>query len=58
MTPLMVSRSFGPEAWRLAINEMAFSSGAIVGGIAIAMWGGFNSRLRTTLLAGAPTAFS
>lgn len=37
MTPLMVSRSFGPEAWRLAINEMAFSSGAIAGGILIAM---------------------
>ncbi|WP_306586544.1 MFS transporter [Hafnia paralvei] len=57
MTPLMVSRSFGPEAWRLAINEMAFSSGAIVGGIAIAMWGGFNSRLRTTLLAGRAYGF-
>ncbi|HCU16724.1 macrolide-efflux protein [Hafnia paralvei ATCC 29927] len=57
MTPLMVSRSFGPEAWRLAINEMAFSSGAIVGGIAIAMWGGFNSRLRTTLLAGGAYGF-
>ncbi|TBL56464.1 MFS transporter [Hafnia paralvei] len=57
MTPLMVSRSFGPEAWRLAINEMAFSSGAIVGGIAIAMWGGFNSRLRTTLLAGSAYGF-
>lgn len=57
MTPLMVSRSFGPEAWRLAINEMAFSSGAIVGGILIAMWGGFNSRLRTTLLAGGAYGF-
>lgn len=57
MTPLMVSRSFGPEAWRLAINEMAFSSGAITGGILIAMWGGFTSRLRTTLFAGGTYGF-
>ncbi|NLS52572.1 MFS transporter [Hafnia alvei] len=57
MTPLMVSRSFGPEAWRLAINEMAFSSGAIAGGILIAMWGGFTSRLRTTLFAGGAYGF-
>lgn len=57
MTPLMVSRSFGPEAWRLAINEMAFSSGAIAGGILIAMWGGFSSRLRTTLFAGGAYGF-
>ncbi|KID03336.1 MFS transporter [Hafnia alvei] len=57
MTPLMVSRSFGPEAWRLAINEMAFSSGAITGGILIAMWGGFTSRLRTTLFAGGAYGF-
>lgn len=57
MTPLMVSRSFGPEAWRLAINEMAFSSGAIAGGILIAMWGGFTNRLRTTLFAGGAYGF-
>ena len=57
MTPLMVSRSFGPEAWRLAINEMAFSSGAIAGGILIVMWGGFTSRLRTTLFAGGAYGF-
>lgn len=57
MTPLMVSRSFGPEAWRLAVNEMAFSSGAITGGILIAMWGGFTSRLRTTLFAGGAYGF-
>lgn len=57
MTPLMVSRSFGPEAWRLAINEMAFSSGAIAGGILIAMWGGFTCRLRTTLFAGGAYGF-
>lgn len=53
MTPLMVSRSFGPEAWRLAVNEMAFSGGAIAGGLLIAAWGGFERRILTTLLAGA-----
>lgn len=53
MTPLMVSRSFGPEAWRLAVNEMSFSGGAIAGGLLIAAWGGFERRILTTLLAGA-----
>lgn len=48
LTPLMVSRSFGPEAWRLAVNEMVYSCGAAFGGVIIALWGGFNDRLRTT----------
>lgn len=50
LTPLMVSRSFGPEAWRLAVNEMTYSAGAAFGGMLIAIWGGFNDRLRTTAL--------
>lgn len=50
LTPLMVSRSFGPEAWRLAVNEMTYSTGAAFGGMLIAIWGGFNDRLRTTAL--------
>ncbi|WHY22320.1 MFS transporter [Paenibacillus sp. G2S3] len=51
LTPLMVSRSFGPEVWRLTASEMTFSAGALVGGILIASWGGFKSRMHTNILA-------
>jgi len=33
LTPLMVARSFGDESWRLMAHEIAFSAGAIVGGV-------------------------
>lgn len=47
LTPLMVARTFGEEVWRLTVNEMIFSIGSIIGGIAIASWGGFKNRIRT-----------
>lgn len=53
LTPLMVSRSFGAEVWRLTASEMTFSAGALLGGVLIATWGGFRNRLRTTLIASA-----
>lgn len=49
LTPLMVTRSFGAEMWRLTASEMTFSVGAAAGGILIAAWGGF--RNHTTALA-------
>ncbi len=39
LTPLMVARSFGPEAWRLVVHEMVFSAGSIVGGLAVGILG-------------------
>lgn len=51
LTPLMVSRSFGAEVWRLSLSEMTFSAGAVIGGILIASWGGFSNRIYTTILA-------
>lgn len=51
LTPLMVSRSFGGEVWRLTASEMTFSAGAIAGGIVIADWGGFRNRMHTTIAA-------
>ncbi|MBJ8054088.1 MFS transporter [Bacillus cereus] len=51
LTPLMVTRSFGAEMWRLTASEMTFSAGAVVGGILIANWGGFRNRMYTTALA-------
>ena len=35
LTPLMVSRTFGDEYWRLSATEIAFSVGGVVGGIVI-----------------------
>lgn len=53
LTPLMVSRSFGSEVWRLTASEMTYSLGMVLGGLLIASWGGFREKIKTTLLAGA-----
>lgn len=53
LTPLMVSRTFGSEVWRLTASEMTYSIGSVLGGILIASWGGFKNRMKTTALAGA-----
>ena len=47
ITPLLVTRTFGDEVWRLTLNEMLFGIGSILGGVVIASWGGFRNRLRT-----------
>lgn len=36
ITPLMVVRSFGDEEWKLAVLEVAFSVGMMIGGILVA----------------------
>lgn len=51
LTPLMVSRFYGAEVWRLSISEMTFSLGAVAGGILISSWGGFKEHLTTVLAA-------
>lgn len=51
LTPLMVSRTFGAEVWRLTASEMTYSLGMVLGGALITVWGGFKNRTRTTLLA-------
>ena len=51
LTPLIVVRSFGPEEWKLAANEIAFSVGMMGGGIAMAAWGGFKNRIVTMIVA-------
>jgi len=47
LTPLQTARSFGTEVWRLTAIEMVFSVGMMVGGAALATWGGFHNRMRT-----------
>lgn len=53
LTPLLVSRTFGQEVWRLTASEMTYSLGMILGGLLISTWGGFSKKLHTTMLAGA-----
>ncbi|MGI6665528.1 MAG: MFS transporter [Christensenellaceae bacterium] len=52
LTPLQVSRAYGGEVWRLSAIEMTFSGGMMLGGVLIAVWGGFKNRIRTIGLAG------
>lgn len=51
LTPLMVSRTFGNEVWRLTMSEMTYSFGMISGGLLISLWGGFKNRNKTILVA-------
>lgn len=50
LTPLLIARNFGQEVWRLTANEVIYSGGAILGGLAIAAWGGLKNRLHTIAL--------
>lgn len=50
LTPLMVTRTFGDEAWRLTLNEIIFFVGSIVGGGIISAWGGFKNKIYTLAL--------
>lgn len=52
LTPLMVSRTYGTEVFRLTASEMTYSLGMIGGGLLITYWGGFKKKMNTTLLAG------
>lgn len=47
LTPLQVTRVFGDDVWRLTALEVCFSVGMLVGGLAIAAWGGFKNRIYT-----------
>lgn len=50
LTPLMVVRSFGDEVWKLTANELAFSVGMTLGGVAVAWWGGLRNRVHMVVL--------
>ena len=47
LSPLMVTRTFGEEVWRLTANEVTFFVGSIIGGIIMTAWGGFKNHFRT-----------
>jgi DHA3 family macrolide efflux protein-like MFS transporter len=50
LLPLMVTEFFGGQAMSLAALDAAFAAGMIFGALALGIWGGFKSRIATTLL--------
>ncbi|NCC76244.1 MAG: MFS transporter [Clostridia bacterium] len=50
LTPLQVARSFGEDVWRLTAIEVAFSSGMLLGGLVMSVWGGFKNRIHSMIL--------
>ena len=50
LTPLLIARTFGGEVWYLTANEVIYSVGAMIGGLVIAAWGGFKSRVTTIMV--------
>lgn len=50
LTPLLVTRSYGEEVWRLTANEIVFFIGTILGGALISTWGGFKNKIHTISL--------
>lgn len=59
LTPLMVARSFGDEAWRLVAHEMVFSAGSIVGGLLVGILGSkVRNKVRLLVIASAVFGFT
>lgn len=51
LTPLQIARNYGDNVKLLTIMETIFSAGMILGGIAMALWGGFSNRIKTMSVA-------
>ena len=51
MTPVFVVRLYGSQQWMLAAVEIAWSAGMVVGGLAMAAWGGWRNRMTMFMLA-------
>ena len=47
LTPLQVTRNFGPDVWRLTVIEIAFSVGMAAGGLLMSTWGGWKNKVWT-----------
>ncbi len=51
LTPLQVTRTYGEDVWRLTAIEIVFSAGTMAGGLIMAYWKGFRSRVYTMFMA-------
>ncbi|MCL2037424.1 MFS transporter [Candidatus Saccharibacteria bacterium] len=50
LTPLIVARDFGGEAWKLGAIEVGWIAAALIGSGIITVWGGFKKQKRTLLM--------
>lgn len=46
LTPLLVERTFGGEVWRLTLNEMVWTGGALLGGVLVSLKGRIRNKVR------------
>ncbi len=49
LTPLLVTEHFQGTAWHLGGLESAWGIGVILGGLALGIWGGFRSKILTSM---------
>ena len=49
LAPLMITRIFKGGAWELGAMESALAAGMVAGGLALGVWGGFKSKMITSL---------
>jgi DHA3 family macrolide efflux protein-like MFS transporter len=57
LTPLQVTRNFGPDLWRLTAIEVLFSVGCMAGGVMVGRWS-FRNKIYTMGLAGCITGIT
>lgn len=50
LTPLLVERTFGSEVWRLTLNEMVWTGGALLGGLLVSLKGNFKNKIKAIAL--------
>ncbi|MCC7207330.1 MAG: MFS transporter, partial [Anaerolineae bacterium] len=50
LLPLLVTNHFGGEAPQLAALQSASGVGLVIGGLALAVWGGFKTRMFTSMM--------
>ena len=49
LTPLMVTQHFKAGVWELSLLESCMGIGIVIGGLGLGIWGGFKSRVVTSL---------
>jgi MFS transporter, DHA3 family, macrolide efflux protein len=49
LTPLMVTQHFKAGVWELSMIESSMGIGVVVGGLLLGVWGGFKSKIVTSL---------
>lgn len=49
LTPLMVTEHFQKGVWELSLVESCMGIGIVVGGLTLGVWGGFKSKISTSL---------